>query len=221
MKKILLYSLGVTLLTMVVSALFVFGVINFSSGTTNLIGAGIGLHGSHELEIHNQIVEDIHFIGNKIKWLYSAINVEGDITDEAIITSFITAGEGLQEKLNNLTALFNGNTYTNDKQIIEDTFKNDYKPALEELSYLLTQLEAKKEENTEVKPDTSINENIDKSQIVGEAVSQAKYTKIGTAIKIILPPITLDKKTEIKNSCAKLIEAHNKFSDVLNQKRRY
>jgi hypothetical protein len=222
MKKILLYSFGGTFLTMIVGGLFVMGVFNFSTGAANLIGAEVGLHGSSEIDIHNQIVRDIHDIGNKTKEIIAMIEVEGDITDEAAITALAAAGQDIQNKLKDLTALFEGNSFKIDKQVVKDTFLNDYKPAVEELSYLLIDLKGRAEEETESAPqDTATDENNDDSEAVAKAVTTAKKTVVGEAIPITYNPITSDKKTQITNSCAKLIEAHNKFSDVLNQKRRY
>jgi len=218
MKKILLYSLGATFLTMVVGVLFVMGVFNFSTGAANLIGAEFGLHSSGEIEIHNQIVSNIHYIGNKMKWVNNAINVEGDITDEALITSLAITGENIQAKLKDLNSLFEGSSFTKDKQILKDTFLNDYKPAAEELSYLLMDL--KKKEEIKTNPEVSAG-NTSKENVVSEAKETTKKNTLGPVKPIILDPITADKKTQITNSCSKLIEAHNKFSDVLNDKRRY
>ena len=148
--------------------------------------------------------------------------MEGDITDEVLIKAFVSTGENIQTKLKDLTALFDRTTFTNDKQIIEDTFLNDYKPAAEELSYLLIDLKGKVEKNIKTGiEETNTDEKIDNEAVVAKAVSTAKKVVVGTAIPITFEPITQDKKTQIINSCAKLIEAHNKFSDVLNQKRRY
>jgi hypothetical protein len=207
---------------MVVSALFVFGVFNTSSGAANLIGAEVGLlHGSGEIDIHNQIVRHIHDIGNKTKEITTILEAEGDITDENTIESLAKAGEDLQAKLKDLTAIFDGNSFGKDKQILKDTFASDYKPAALELSYMLIRLKGEPEEKTETTPEEIAPvENIDETKLIGP-VTTAKSVFVGKATPLVLAPITADKKTEITNSCAKLIEAHNKFSDILNQKRRY
>jgi len=222
MKKILLYSFGATILTMVFGGLFVMGVFNFSTGAANLIGAEVGLNGSSEIAIHNQIVRNLHDIGNRTKDIITMIGVEGDITDEAAITALAAAGEDIQNNLKNLNKIFESNSFKIDKQVLKDTFLNDYKPAVEELSYLLMNLDGRttEEAKTEPKAVTEENSAVDENN-PAKPVAAAKITKVGPATPLALAPITSDKKTEITNSCAKLIEAHNKFSDVLNQKRRY
>jgi len=61
MKKLLLYSLAITIFSLVTGAMFVYGVFDFNDGKSQLIGTNNQMT---EFEIHNEVVKGIHNVSS-------------------------------------------------------------------------------------------------------------------------------------------------------------
>lgn len=57
MKKLLIYSLAITVFSLATGTMFVYGVFDFNDGESQLIGSN---NNKTEFEIHNEIVKGIH-----------------------------------------------------------------------------------------------------------------------------------------------------------------
>lgn len=179
MKKWVLYSLGFTFATVFIGLLFIYGVFDFSSGKSALIGP---VKHIDDQEYHDATVEYLHDLGNNsqdVLLAYYSLN-EGDILD-----NFYEKIETLNFEKQKFADYMNTIKLPSDKQLIITTFETNYLPILNNFAESFQNFPAFFEENPVTK------ENLESFRILIEV----SYTDF--------------------------IAAHNSFTEVLNENRKY
>lgn len=125
MKKLFLYSIGITGVIVVFGLLFVFGIFDFSSGKSELIGAS---ESNSEIDIHNKIVEYVHDVGNITNEITDIFN---ELSQGADISNFNQKADGIVLKKKEFVNFMDINMYIIGRGEIKEEFNNNYLPALE------------------------------------------------------------------------------------------
>lgn len=131
MKKFILYSSGLTLLTLVFGLLTVYGFFDVSSGKTQLIGNVAAT--KTEVDIHNNIVDTIHNIGLQAK---KSLETTQALTPETSMIDDLKAKvDKIRKTRESLEQYMERNTFKRNKQTIQQLFKTTYLPTLIQYEY--------------------------------------------------------------------------------------
>lgn len=130
MKKFLLYSTGLTLITLAVGILAIFGFFDVSEGQTNLIGSIAPT--TTEVDVHNHIVDTIHRIGLRAKHsqeIMQSLEPQASIEElQEIVDSMAKTRKALKQYMDN-------HTFKRNKQTIQHLCNTTYFPALIQYEY--------------------------------------------------------------------------------------
>lgn len=156
MKKLVLYSLGFTGFILVIGLLFIYGVFNFSEGKAELIQT---MHSSHEMNLHNSIVENVHDIGNLMTESF-------DINNAFEIKANV---EKINAKKDNLNLIVENGEFITKQEQLKTSFYNVYKPALEAWTDKATKtIEEMTTEGVEQPPNAETMKSIFKNAVQAE-----------------------------------------------------
>ncbi len=200
MKKFLIYSSSITGITVLFGILFVYGVFDFSEGKSQLIGPA---HlSSYEIDLHNDIVEHAHGLGNLIMEAQATIDT---LENGGDIGFFKQQFEQIKKESDLFDFLMQDSAFEHKQEAIKTKYFEIYRPAL--VSWING---AAKIIDAYTAPEQEPPTEKDKAEepaIEGEVEPQP----------IDLPAL----KETLKNSYNQFIEAHNEYIDVLNKRRKY
>lgn len=125
MKKFLIYSAGLTAIILVFGVLSVYGFFDLSNGQAQLIGPSKPI--KTEVDIHNQIVDNVHSIGINIRELNSTFN---EFEADSDINTLKKEVQIIEQKRKSLEDYIAKNAFKRNKQTIEETFENQYLPTV-------------------------------------------------------------------------------------------
>jgi cupin superfamily acireductone dioxygenase involved in methionine salvage len=125
MKKFLVYSSGVTAFAIVFGILSVYGFFDISDGRAQLIGPSRTIQ--TEVDIHNQIVDNVHSIGINMRELNGTFSEFETTSDINILKEQVKL---IESKRKSLEDHVKKNSFKRNKQTIEDTFAKQYLPTV-------------------------------------------------------------------------------------------
>jgi predicted PurR-regulated permease PerM len=141
MKRLVLYSLTFTGIVIIFGLFFIYGVFDFSQGKAELITT---MHSSSEMDLHNDVVDHVHDIGNLTTEIFEINNVY----------EIGTKVEKIEKHKNELTSIIENRAFTKKQEQIKENFYEIYQPALEtwvnEATRLVKEATAEPEEGEEV-----------------------------------------------------------------------
>ncbi|MBD3156477.1 hypothetical protein GF369_01485 [Candidatus Peregrinibacteria bacterium] len=130
MKKFLLYSTGLTIITLTIGILTVFGFFDVSDGQTNLIGNIAPT--TTEVDVHNHIVDSIHRIGLRAK---DAQETMQSLTPQTPIDELQIIVDSMVQTQKDLDQYIESHTFKRNKQTIQHLCNTTYFPALIQYEY--------------------------------------------------------------------------------------
>lgn len=146
-----------------------YGIFDISDGQAQLIGPSKAV--KSEVYIHNQIVNYVHDIGISTRDTNNLLNSLGTDLDINILKEEISK---LSQEKKSLIDYMGQNSFKRNKQIIEETFENQYLPTVKSYENTYRKLFA----YTTAKPldEISLNSFKEESQKAFEAYTNAHNT---------------------------------------------
>jgi hypothetical protein len=199
MKKFLLYSGSITGITLLFGILFVYGVFDFSEGKSQLIGDA--QTSSYETNLHNNIVEYTHNLGNLMMDAQAAINSFQDGDD---LEPFKQKFEQIKLENDSLDSLMSNSAFEHKQESIRTEYFEKYRPALVGwINNASDIIEA-------CAPPEELPPAEEESEVIEETIAETPQ------------PVNLAAlKEPLQNSYDDFVESHNEFIDVLNKTRNY
>ncbi|MFC1655478.1 hypothetical protein ACFL3C_01285 [Patescibacteria group bacterium] len=203
MKKFLIYSSSITGATIILGILFVYGVFDFTEGKSQLIGP---THlSSYEMDLHNDIVEYTHGLGNLMMDTQATI---GAFEDGGDLGPFNQKFEQIKRENDLLDSLMQNSVFESEQEAIQTEYFETYRPAL--VSWINSAAEI-------IKAYAPPEEVVPEEQIAVEGEEVVAEEPPTEPEPINLPAL----KETLQGSYIQFIEAHNEYIDVLNKRRKY